>query len=112
MNDFTGLKAQVEYGLDFIAPDRTVEVSLRDLLFVHQVLGEFIRFFHQPLHTPDLAAVERFMGDAEAGGFELLARCYYEKLREVWPADVAKMFDDGHFDNPTPPFYFAPQAQD
>ena len=53
---------RVEYALDTIPADQMVTVSLRDLMYVHQTLAEFNRFFHQPLHYPDLAAVQRFLG--------------------------------------------------
>lgn len=59
---------RVEYGLESIPADRTVTVSLRDLMYIHQTLAEFVQFFHQPLHLPDSAAVQEFLGPRGAGG--------------------------------------------
>ena len=112
MHEYTNVEAQVEYGLDSIAPDRTVEVSLQDLRFVYYVLGEFVRFFHQPIHYPKLEHVERFLGNADEGAFHLLAQCYYEKLGDVWPDDVKEMSDGDIFDNPVPPYYFEPTDEE
>jgi hypothetical protein len=46
MPQYSTTKERVEHGLDTVPADRTVAVSLRDLLFVHPTLGEFVRFFH------------------------------------------------------------------
>lgn len=82
------------------------------MLFVYQVLGEFVRFFHQPMHYPDLAHVEKFLGNSEEGGFHLLKQCYYEKLYDAWPEDVKEMVDESVFDNPSPPYYYEPTDKD
>ena len=87
---FTSIEEQVEYGLDTVAEERTVEVPLRDLLYVYQTLGELVRFFHQPLHYPDLEAVQRFLGEREVGALHLLEECYYHKLYDAWPKDIAE----------------------
>ena len=112
MREYTSVEEQVEYGLSSISPDRTIEVSLQDLLFVYQVLGEFVRFFHQPMHYPKLEYVEKFLGNRDEGGFHLLHQCYYEKLYGVWPDDMKEMFDESTFDNPNPPYYFEPTDED
>jgi len=41
-----------------------------------------------------------------------LRKCaiYYDKLRDVWPDDVRKSFDEGLFDNPHPPYYYEPES--
>lgn len=108
MKEYTSVKDQVEYGLDSIAPERTIEVSLRDLFYVHQVLGEFVRFFHQPMHYPTLEHVEEFLGNVDKGAAQLLCECFYTKLREIWPDDIVEKIDNSVFQNPTNPFYYAP----
>jgi hypothetical protein len=66
---------RVEYGLDTIPADRKVTVSLRDLIYVHQALAEFIQFFHQPLHHRDLASVHHFLGSRGSGdAFDVLPK--------------------------------------
>ncbi len=41
----TDIEAQVEFGLDTVPINRRVSAPLRDLLFIHQTLGELVRFF-------------------------------------------------------------------
>jgi hypothetical protein len=78
----------VEFGLTEIPDDRKVEVSLRDLIFIHQALGELNRFFHQPQHLPDVEAVKDFMGDrSSGGGYEVLHTAYYRKCSQMMPPD-------------------------
>jgi hypothetical protein len=89
MSRYTTVEEQVEYGLDGIDPSRTVQVSLRDLVFVYKTIGELQRFFHQPLHYPSLVQVQRFVGNRDRGAYHLIAECYYQKLRDVFPPDIA-----------------------
>ena len=99
----------VEYGLDTVPADRTVTVSLRDLLFIHQTLGEFVRFFHQPMHYPDLAAVERFLGSrGTPDAFDVLSEAYYRRFRDMLPADIDEAFSEGtRFEHPLSPAYYS-----
>jgi hypothetical protein len=108
MPQHSTVKERVEYGLDTIPADRTVSVSLRDLLFIHQALGEFVQFFHQPSHFPDLAAVYRFLGSAATpDAFDVLREAYYRRLGAMIPADISEAFDDGiRFEHPVSPDYF------
>ena len=112
MKEYTTVKAQVEYGLDAIEDHRTVEVSLRDLMYVHQTIGEFVRFFHQLNHYPTLEHVKLFLSfpdEPDESAFELLCECYYRKLADIWPEDVKAMIvDDEKFTNPVKPYYYAP----
>jgi hypothetical protein len=96
----------VEFGLEAISPDRTVTVPLRDLLFVHQTLEELNRFFHQPLHYPDMQAVRSFLGSrGDGGAYDVLAECYYTKLGAMLPADVQALIEDGALGHPESPPY-------
>ena len=99
---------RVEYGLDTIPADRMVTVSLRDLMYAHQAYGEFVQFFHQPLHYPDLAAVQRFLGSRSSGdALDVLWESYYERMRRMIPADIDQAFADGErFEHPLPPSYY------
>lgn len=108
--EYTSVEEQVEYGIDKIDPARKVEVSLKDLLFLHNTLGEFVRFFHQPMHYEELADVEKFLGDRFQGAFSLLVKSYYDKFnyRDIFPEDIIEMINEGQFENPKPPYYFEP----
>jgi hypothetical protein len=107
-------RERVEYGLESIPADRTVSVSLRDLLYIHQTLGEFVQFFHQLNHFPDLAAVYRFLGStATPDAFGVLCEAYYRRLGAMIPPDITKAFDDGtRFEHPLSPDYFAEESPD
>ena len=109
MSQHSTVRERVEYGLDTIPADRMVLVPLRDLLFVHQTLGEFVQFFHQSAHYPDLAAVHRFLGSAGTpDAFGALREAYYHRLRDMIPADIGEAFGDGiRFEHPLSPDYFS-----
>jgi hypothetical protein len=101
---------RVSYGLDTIPTDRMVTVPLRDLMYAHQAFGEFVRFFHQRLHYPDVAAVHRFLGSRGSGdAIDVLWESYYERMRKMIPADIDEAFADGErFEHPLTPSYFDP----
>ena len=101
-------KQRVEYGLDTIPPDRTVSVPLRDLMFVHQTLAEFVRFFHQPCHYPNLHAVERFLGTRGSGdAADVLFESVYKRMHEMLPPDIHEAFGEGgRFEHSLPPGYY------
>ena len=103
-------KQRVEYGLDTIPPDRTVTVPLRDLMYVHQTLVEFVQFFHQPQHYPDLQAVEKFLGTRDSGdAFDVLTESVYGRMRAMIPPDIEDAFGEGErFEHPLPPKYYEP----
>lgn len=103
-------KERVEYGLDSIPADRTVTVSLRDLMYVHQTLAEFVQFFHQPLHYPDFAAVQRFLGTRDSGdAIDVLFESVYKRMYDMIPSDIVEAMGDTHrFEHPLPPSYFDP----
>jgi hypothetical protein len=104
MKNHPTVREIVEFGLSSIPLEKTVEVSTRDLVFVHQLLGEFIRFFHQPSHYPNLNSVNQFL--LEGGGYEVLAEAYYQKSRNLLPKDIEPLFEQGMFDHPAPPAYY------
>ena len=76
-------------------------------MFVHQTLGELVRFFHQPMHYPDLSAVHRFMRKSGCGAFDILREAYYRRMHAMLPPDIHEAFAEGEqFDHPLPPRYF------
>jgi hypothetical protein len=106
------VRERVVFGLDTIPEDRTVTVSLRELLFVQQTLAELSQFFHQPMHYPDLAAVHEFMGTRGNGGaYGVINEALYTKLRSMLPEDLDEAFDEGIFEHPDPPVYFSEREE-
>lgn len=111
MSSEASIKEIVEFGLDRISADQKVAVSLRDLMYVNQVVGELNRFFHQPMHLISLEAVQRFLGDVNSGGaYEAIHTAYYSKLREMLPPSIEHLVDEGAFDHPSPPSYYGDAA--
>ena len=107
MSKQSNLHEQIEYGLASIDPNRTVEVSLQDLMRAYQTIGLLINFFHQPLHYVTLDDVRDFIDvDSDAGALELLKDLYYRRFYGIWPQDVKDGFEEGHFDNPSRPYYY------
>lgn len=103
-------KQRVEYGLESIPSDRSVPVSLRDLMYVHQVLEELVQFFYQPMHYPDLDSVQDFVGMRGSGGaFDCLSEAYYKRMRAMLPIDMHDALGDGErFEHPVKPAYYEP----
>jgi hypothetical protein len=101
-------KQRVEFGLRTIPEGKRVSVSLRDLMYVHQVLAEYMQFFHQPLHYPTKEDVERFLGNASSGGgFQVLHTALYRKMRGMLPKEIEDAFGEGvRFEHPLPPDYY------
>jgi len=110
MEKYTDIESQVEYGLEKIDPNRKIEVSLKDFLYMHNTIGEFVRFFHQPRHHETLENVEKFMGNIEKGAFHLLCEIYYTKFqyRNIFPKDIQEMIDNSELENPNYPYYYKP----
>jgi hypothetical protein len=99
MENYTDVESQVEYSLEKIDPNRKIEVSLRDFLYMHNAIGEFIRFFHQPMHYETLEDVNKFLGDKDSGAFHLLCEIYYKKFyyQDIFPEDIKEMIENSTF---------------
>ncbi|MGI8669402.1 MAG: hypothetical protein ACR2J3_06060 [Aridibacter sp.] len=108
MNEYTDIESQVEYGLEKIDPNRKIEVSLKDFLYLHNVIYEFIRFFHQPLHFQSQEDIEKFLGNKDAGAFHLLREVAYKKFYylDILPKDIIEMIDNSEFQNPKYLYYY------
>lgn len=97
----------VSYNLDKIDEGETVEVNLKDLVYVYRTLQEYIRFFHQPLHYQSMDDIHKFLGTVnEKAGFTILNTSVYEKLYDMMPEHINEMFNEGDFDCPKIPFYY------
>ncbi len=80
MGNYTDIESQVEYDLEKIDPNRKIEVSLKDFLYLHNTIAEFIRFFHQPMHYKTFQYLLKFLGNKDRGGFHLLSEIFYKNL--------------------------------
>lgn len=107
MNETPSIKEIVEFGLDSIPAERTVEVQLRSLVYINQVLSELNRFFHQPMNYQNLEALKQFLGTKDNGGaYSALSEAYYEKIRNMLPSDVEDALSAGCFEHPNNPAYY------
>lgn len=109
--EYTDVKSQIEYGLEKIDENRKIELSLKDFLYLHNLLAELVRFFHQPMHYETLEDVNKFLGDYKnEGAFQLLSDTLHKKFqyRDIFPKDIVEMIDNSEFQNPNPPYYYKP----
>jgi hypothetical protein len=104
----TTIEDQVAFGLDEIDPGRTVQVSLRDLLFAYKLIGELYMFFRRPANYADPEVLRRFVGDDGAGAQRLLREAYYRRLWGVWPGDITEALNDHSLQCPSHPPYYRP----
>jgi hypothetical protein len=111
MENYTDVESQVEYGLEKIDPTRKIEVSLKDFLYMHNTIAEFVRFFHQPMHYETLEDVVKFIGNSKHGAYHLLCEILYNKFQyqDVFPEDIKEMVDNSEFQNPNYPYYYKPK---
>ena len=106
MSNYTTFEEQVNYGLEQIDSERTVEMKLKDIVFLHQMVGEMIDFFQQPRHYPDVDDVHQLMGDNDQGALRMMKEAYTTILQDALPADIHQEFAENEtFDNPNPPYY-------
>ncbi len=89
------VEKNVDVGLDTIEADRKIEIPLRDALYLHKVLGEFVVFFHQPENWRTNEDVQQFIGDKDRGALHVLWEAYYRRTEGLWPADIVEKFNDG-----------------
>lgn len=104
---YTSIREQVEYGLERINEDDSIEVPLKDLLFVYKLIEELNRFFHQPMHYPDITSVKEYLGDyKKEGAFSLISDAYYQKFGNILPERIKEMVESDDFSHPNYPFYY------
>ena len=99
------------FGIDEnINANATVEVKLKDLVFVAQTLQELVQYFHNRVHYPTVEDVHEYMGSRKSGGaFDLLSTANYDAMRSMLPKSMDELYDQGVFDSPELPFYFKPK---
>ena len=107
-NEYTyNLEEIVTYGFEAIDADETVEVNLKDLMYVFSTLQEYQRFFHQPMHYQNLKDIEQFLGSANNNaGTKILSTAIHKKMRDMLPKHIDEKYDKGDFDSPKVPFYY------
>jgi hypothetical protein len=98
------------YGFEAIDPKETIEVNLKDLMYVFSTLQEYQRFFHQPSHYKNIEDIEKFLGSVQdKAGYKMLHTAIHEKIRNMLPEHIENKYDEGEFDSPKLPFYYNEQ---
>lgn len=100
------INEQVEYGLEKIENDQSVNIKLRDLLYIYKTVEEFRRFFHQRNHYPILNDVHTYLGNIETGGYSILNNLYIKILDKYLPKEITRKINEGEFTNPQYPYYY------
>lgn len=100
-------KQRVEFGLSTIPKAKKIRVSLRDLVYVHQVLAEYLQFFYQPL-PPARKDIERFLGNpSSGGGLEVLHTALSRKMGAMFRKEILnELAESVRFQHPLPPDYY------
>ena len=102
----TDFEEIVSHNFSTIDPDESVEVNLRDLLYVYQSLNECVRFFQQANQAGNMGDIHRFLGkEKERRGFCILQKCLDDKLAKMLPEHIDQMLKEGVFTSPKLPFY-------
>lgn len=101
------LEKIILFGHEVVDKQETVEVNLKDLLYVYSAMQEYMRFFHQPNHYKSLEDVNDFLGCIdEPKGFKILSESVYKKIPDMFPQHIKDKYDNGDFDSPDMPFYY------
>lgn len=101
------INQQIEFGLDSIDSEKTVEIKLKDLMLIYKTFEELNRFFHQPMHYSTIEDLENFIGNKEFGAYSIISRIYYNVLCQYLPREIEQLFGEENdpFENPQSPFY-------
>jgi hypothetical protein len=101
------IKQIVECGINTIDQNETLEIKLKDLVYIHRVLEEFMRFFHNNEHYLKLEDVKSFMGNSKSGGaYEVLGKAISEKTNKMIPKEIEDSMSDGIFGGSLIPSYY------
>jgi hypothetical protein len=105
---YVTIKEQIEHGLNSIDKNRTIEISLKDLMLMFKTMEEFNRFFHQSSHYQDSVQIHDYMDSEKGGAYEMIHKLYYDVLWNYLPEDIQKQIENGGepFESPIKPFYF------
>jgi hypothetical protein len=81
-------KSTISFEDDLIELLEGIELSLKDFLYIHQTICEYIRFFHQPLHYKNHEDVNRFLGSFDSGALSALHKCCHKIFTKYIPEDI------------------------
>ncbi|MDP8169975.1 hypothetical protein QJU96_01560 [Pasteurella skyensis] len=100
------INEQIEFGLDTIDPNRTVEIKLKDLMLIYKTFEELNRFFHQPMHYPTMEDINTFLGNKDVGAFSIIGKIYYRVLNKYIPKNIMEKVEEDFFSPENSPYYY------
>ncbi len=102
------INEQIEFGLNTINPNKTVEIKLKDLIYIYKTFEEFNRFFHQPMHYPTIQDINIYLGDKDYGAYSIISEMYYHILDKYIPKEIMDNWGEENcpFDIDKYPYYY------
>ncbi|MDN5201004.1 hypothetical protein QQ008_06520 [Fulvivirgaceae bacterium BMA10] len=99
---------QIEFGLDSIDSEKTIEIKLKDFMLIYKTFQEFNRFFHQPMHFPTIEDIEVYLGNKDSGAYSMISKIYYQVLDKYLPKEIEDKFGEENdpFHCPDYPYYY------
>ena len=102
------INKQIEFGLNSVDPEKTIEIKLKDFMIIYKTFEEFNRFFHQPMHYPSIEDLEIYLGNKDSGAYSIINKIYYKVLPQYLPKEIEEKFgeEDDPFDISEYPYYY------
>lgn len=79
---------QIEEKLASISEDDTIEIGLKQLLFVYKAIEEWRDYFHNDAHYPTLEEVKKYVGTKDQGMYSVLDHIYLKIFDNVFSKDM------------------------
>lgn len=79
---------QIEEKLASVSEDETIEISLKQLLFVYKAIEEWREYFHSDTHYPTLEEVKKYIGNKDQGMYSVLDHIYLKIFDNVFSKDM------------------------
>jgi len=102
------INEQIKFGLDSIDSEKTIEIKLKDFMFIYKTFVEFNRFFHQPMHYPTIEDIEIYLGNKDSGAYSVISEICYKVLPQYLPKEIEDKFGEENdpFDKCEYPYYY------
>jgi hypothetical protein len=79
---------QIQEKLASIPEDETIEISLKQLLFIYKAIEEWRDYFHNDAHYPTLEEVKKYIGTKDQGMYAVLDYIYLKIFDNVFSEDM------------------------
>lgn len=85
---------KIEEQLSSISTDESIEVNLKDLLFIYMSIEEFRKYLHNEDHYPSLDTIKAYIGNRTTGMYSVLDHIYINIFGVMLPKEIEKRLDD------------------